>query len=177
MSKGVIDDENYGFSNSIGKYVRDVVTNSSHEPIETRIEKVKVKDFSRSRRLNQEEKGYTNALKSATETTMESEESSETEETNLMANRFSKFLTYKRKPNLNFAGGKELFRKQELEEGNEDKSELSKHPEQQTNLSMMLIAKGPTTRIMSKLLQEEPSIEGETKVCFTWAIMEEEGVV
>ncbi|BAT97472.1 hypothetical protein VIGAN_09092600 [Vigna angularis var. angularis] len=111
MSKGVIDDENYCFLNSIGKGVWDVVTNNPHEQIKTRIEKVKIKDFSRSRRLNQEEKGYTNTLKSAAEIGTIYGENSENEETNLMAKRLSKFLMYKRKANLNFAGNKGNSRK------------------------------------------------------------------
>ncbi|WVY93304.1 hypothetical protein V8G54_032392 [Vigna mungo] len=103
MSKGVIDDENNGFLNSISKCVWDVVINSSNEPIKTRI----------ARKKNKEEKRYINTLESVAETITEFVESSENEETYFVAERFSKYLICKRKTNLNFPRSKTHSRKQD----------------------------------------------------------------
>ncbi|WVZ07380.1 hypothetical protein V8G54_020726, partial [Vigna mungo] len=88
----------------IGKCVWDVLLNSFHEQIKTRIEN----------QQNQEEKIYINTLKSTVENATESVESSKNGETNLMTKRFSKFLICRRKTNLNFAGSKGHSRKQDL---------------------------------------------------------------
>lgn len=103
LSKGAINDEN-SFLNSIGKGIWDVVTNIPYEPTNSRIEKIKVKEFSGVRRQEQEEeKGYTNTLKSVVEIAMKSSlkedncgddksaENSNNEDINLMAKMFSKF--------------------------------------------------------------------------------------
>lgn len=91
----------------------DVMINNPHEPMKIRIEKVKVKDFSKSRRENQEEKRYMNTLKFFVRSTTEITESLENEEDDSMTEWFSKFSIFKRKANLNFARNKRHSRKQD----------------------------------------------------------------
>lgn len=87
--------------------------NNPHEAIKTIIKEIKVKGFSALRRLDQEEKGHIKILKSDAGITRKTTESPKNEETNLMLERFSKFLTCKRKTNLKFARNKEHFRKKD----------------------------------------------------------------
>lgn len=123
MGKGAFVTEKCSFLESIGKGIWDAINNSSYEPTKTKIKKIEVKEFSESRRLKQEERGYTNNLKFTVEmiTRSGSKEENCTEdqyagnsnngELDLIAKRFYKFLMYKRKANMNFAGNKGFSRK------------------------------------------------------------------